>query len=96
MSALTIDLQDGFSADRVVILVNGREVAARSGVTTKRMIGLAETLSVDVPEGPVRVEVVLPGRGVRGSVEAKEPHLGVSVTSGGLEFIQSRREFGYG
>ena len=78
MSALTIDLQDGFSADRVVILVNGREVAARSGVTTKRVIGLAETLSVEVPDGPVRVEIVLPGRGLRDSVEAKEPHLGVS------------------
>jgi hypothetical protein len=96
MPKLTLDLQDGFNGDDVIVRVNGEEVQRRSGVRTKRTLGLAQTLDLTVPEGPLTVEVDVPTQGVRGSTVVQHPQLGASVVGNVVQFIQSDKEFGYG
>ena len=96
MPKVTIDLQDGFSDDEVIVRVNGKEVERRSGVRTKRTIGLAQTIDIRVPDGPVTLEVDVPTKGISGSTVVEHPQLGVSLAGKDVQFIQSDEEFGYG
>ena len=98
MAKLSIDLQDGFADDTVVVSVDGREVLRRAGVRTRRTLGMAESLSVDVDSRPVTLEVSLPLRGMAettGVDPAATPHVGVSVVDGRIRYALSRRPFGY-
>ena len=96
MPRLTIDLQEGFSGDEVIVRVNGREVERRLGVRTKRVLGLAQSVAIDVPDGAVNLEVDVPTRGVRATTDVRHPQLGVSLEGNGIQFVQSDEEFGYG
>jgi hypothetical protein len=93
---LVIDLQDGFSGDEVIVRVNGQEVERRSDVRTKRNLGLAQTIAIQVPDGPVTVQVDVPTKGVNGHTEVRHPQLGVSLAGKEIQFVQSDDEFGYG
>jgi hypothetical protein len=96
MPKLSIDLQDGFSGDEVIVRVNGKEVDRRSGVRTKRTLGLAQTIHLQVPDGPVTLEVDVPTKGISGRTEVRHPQLGVSLAGKDVQFVQSDDEFGYG
>jgi hypothetical protein len=96
MPAVTVDLQEGFTGDEVIVRVNGREVKRCPAVRTKRTLGLAESVGLDVPDGPVTLEVAVPAKGVTGTVDLRHSQVGVSVSDSGLHFIQSDQEFGYG
>ena len=61
MSDLRVYLTDGFAGDHVVVSVNGQTIFDQSGVTTKKLYGLAEQLKpVQVPGGSADLEVRLP------------------------------------
>ena len=96
MPKLTIDLQDGFLDDEVIVRVNGEEVERRPNVRTKRALGLAQSFDIKVPDGTVTVQVDVPTKGVSGTTEIQHPQLGVSLDGARLHFIQSDDEFGYG
>ena len=96
MPPVTIDLQEGFTGDEVIFRVNGREVKRYPAVQTKRTLGLAESVALDVPDGPVTLEVAVPAKGVSGVVDVRHSQVGVSVGDSGIQFIQSDQEFGYG
>ena len=96
MPTLNIDLQDGFADDDVIVRVNGKEVERRSGVRTKRVLGLAHSMAITVPEGRVRLEVDVPTKGACASTDVHHPQLGVSVAGKDITFVQSDDEFGYG
>jgi hypothetical protein len=98
MAALHVDLQEGFERDRVVVSVNGAEVASRPEVTTRNQIGLADAIQIDVPEGAARVTVQVPTRGLADSVDvdvAGETYVGVSIEDHRLRLRQQRQAFGY-
>lgn len=67
MPTLHVDLREGFNGETVIVRVDGREIYRRSGVETNYSVGLADRMRVEVPEGEVRVEVVLPDRGIHQS-----------------------------
>lgn len=98
MPLLHVALQEGFQNDRVVIKVNGAEVASRPAVTTRNQIGFAESVEVEVPAGDSTVEIQVPSRQLSGSagvdVEGKV-YVGVSIAHGRLEMVQQREAFGY-
>ena len=94
MPTLTIDLQDGFTGEDVIVRVNGREVSRLSGVHTKRMLGLAKSFEVAAPEGAVTLEIEVPGK-ARGTTEVREPHVGVSLKGSDVRFIANEKPFGY-
>jgi hypothetical protein len=68
MPTLHVDLREGFNRDTVVVRIDEREVFRRSGVETNYSVGLADRITVELPEGEVRVEVILPDRGIQHTI----------------------------
>ena len=99
MVAVTVDLQDGFMEDTVVISADGREVAREAGVSTRFQIGKAKSVQIAVPEGEVALDVEVPTKNERASVPidtSKPVFVGVSLTTEGeLEIRVQDRPFGY-
>jgi len=98
MPTLHVALQEGFVGDRVLLKVNETEVARREGVSTKNQIGLAEAVEIDVPQGPVMLDV----RVVRGDLAARlsvgvgaTPFVGVSIVGGALTLTPQGEPFRY-
>lgn len=95
---LVIDLQDGFDGVTARIIVNGRTVAELEGVVTDEMLGLAESIEVEVPAGPTDLTV-----GVGDQLEVDtvvevdtDRFVGVSLVGGEIQLNVSAEPFGYG
>ena len=98
MPTLKIDLQDGFEREPVTVRVNGKAVLTRSDVRTSPLTGLACSVTVEVAEGPVKVEVELPKRGLERKLDLQvkaDTYLGVSRSEKGIEHILRTEPFGY-
>lgn len=98
MPTLTIDLQEGFEGEEVVIRVAGKEAARRGGVRTKRMLGLADSLEVEVPAGTASVEIAVPSKNLSKQVDVRPeetPYLGVSLSGGQINLLPYPEPFGY-
>ena len=98
MSRLRVDLQEGFAGDDVDIRINGRESLHKEGVTTKRVLGLATSSEIEVPDGPVSVEIEVPTKQLSKTISlegAESSHLGVSIQDGEIKVIVSSKRFGY-
>ena len=95
---MRIDLQEGFSNDAVEVYVNGAKVLEKEGVTTKRMLGLALSAEIEVPDGALDVEVKVPTKNLAKtfSVDSSDTsNLGISIHNGELKSITSKKRFGY-
>ena len=92
-------LQEGFTGDEVILRIDGREVFHKTGVKTRLQIGLAATHEVQVTQGPVSLEVELPGRRLTQTLPlnvSDDTYLGVSLEPvGTLRHVVSREPFGY-
>ncbi len=100
MATLNIALQEGFDGDLVLIKVNDLEVFRKDDVKTKRLLDLAEEFERQVPDGPVKLEVLLPKRNLHGKTEVQalqKIYVGISVSVSGpsIDFIISQKPFGY-
>jgi hypothetical protein len=99
MPKLRIDLQDGFQDDDVVVKVDGEERLRQTGVTTKKVLGLAGSVTVDVPEGQRSIELSVPGRGVTKQIDVdtqKTTHVGLSLAGQEVTVLARDKPFGYG
>jgi hypothetical protein len=97
MALLCIDLQDGFENDEVHIRVKDVELYRRQGLTTQRLLGVADSVRIPMEEGLAAIEIAVPSRGLTWTkvVEiAGDLHLGISV-EGEIRVHQSTRPFGY-
>ena len=95
---MQLDLQEGFNNDVVEIYVNGAKVLEKEGVTTKRMLGLASSSEIDVPDGALDIEIKVPTKNLSKtfSVDSSDiPNLGISIHNGELKIITSKKRFGY-
>lgn len=92
---MRIDLQDGFNNDRVELYVNGVNVFAEKGVTTRRQLGLALSSEVDVPAGTLELEIKIPTRKLSKTISVDTPNIGISIRNGAIEIITSGKRFGY-
>jgi hypothetical protein len=98
MASLSIDFQEGFTGEAVIVEVNGKEVFRQEEVKTKRMLGLATSFEAQLPERGLHVKVILPNRNASKSIElrGKESYyLGVSVNEGKIEFTIFDKPMGY-
>lgn len=98
MGRLTIHLQDGFDDDTVVIRVEGKEVFHKAGVQTKLLLGYADIIEAEVPEGLASVEVGVPSRQVSDSFQVEvqpKAHVGISLHGDTIRHLVSKRAFGY-
>lgn len=95
-----IDLQEGFTADAVVIRVNGQSILDEPRLTTRQQIGLARSLTAQAGDATnVRIEVELPARNARTAFDitpADGLYVAVSATPDGrLVHRTSREPFRY-
>jgi hypothetical protein len=72
-------LQDGFDGDDVVLHVAGSEAYRGENVTTRTQISHAADMQLEVPDHPFTLEVDVPTRGVRESLEI-DPRAHANVT----------------
>jgi hypothetical protein len=99
MATLRIDLQDGFQDDDVVVKIDGKERLRQAGVTTKKVLGLAGSVTVDVPDGKRSIELSVPGRGVTKQVDVDTEtttHVGLSLAGQDVTVLVRDKPFGYG
>jgi hypothetical protein len=99
MSKLHVDLQEGFTGDAVNVRVNGQESLRKEGVTTKRLLGLATSSEIEVPDGAITIEISIPTKNLAKTISLEASpsnYLGVSIDKGKIEHIISQKPFGYG
>jgi len=98
MADVTIDLQEGFFDDTVVVRHDDREVARREGLRTRMQIGLADQLELDLPSGATAIEIALPEKDIAALVQLPPERplwIGVSLDAGRLKIRVAREAFGY-
>lgn len=105
MAKLTVDIQEGFRGDSVVVKVDGKVAFSKDGVTTQLLRGPAAAFSTEVNDSgrPVKLHVIVKTRNLEGSKEYRvneDMHVGISIeesgSGGGKEEIVFREgPFGY-
>ncbi len=92
MPRLSIELQDGFADDTVVIRVDVEEAAREEGARTNLAISRAGSVDVEVPDQPVTVEISVPTQGIEASVTAdpgRHRYVLVNARGGRLDAVPS-------
>ncbi|WHO38561.1 hypothetical protein PMI04_018785 [Sphingobium sp. AP49] len=97
---IMLALQEGFKDDSVRISVGDRLVHWLDHVKTRTQLGLAHTLELNLPAGNDPVQVELPGKDVRISIDPGRTdalYWGVSVSPNGKAMYvkRSAEPFGY-
>jgi hypothetical protein len=96
---LGIDLQSGFEDDEVVISVNGEQRLHREGVNTRRVLGLAGSMRIELDAGAVAIDVNMPRRAVEKHLELDlqaDTYVGLSLENDDVRVIVRDERFGYG
>ena len=99
MAELHVALEEGFSGDGVTVRVAGRKAFEADALRTRMQLGLAESFTVDVPDGDVDVTLEVPHRTIvhrQQVLVAGTTYLGFSLGQGGeVEVRTSTEPFGY-
>ena len=98
MVTLSIDFQEGFANDTIVLHVNGDEVFRKEDVSTKLLLGKADALKTTVETGQVVIEINIQTRDIAMPIPLEisaNTYLGISVVNGRIEYVVSDEPFGY-
>jgi hypothetical protein len=98
MALLHIALQEGFTGEPVIVRIDGKEAYRKEQLKTKLQIGYADSFEVNVEEGPVKVEILVPTKGLSESFEVQvlsPVYVGVSIDQGRISHRISSEPFGY-
>lgn len=98
MSMLTIDLQEGFNGEKVVVELDGSKIFSDDNLRTRTQIGLAIQVHQDVSLGDHIIGVKVDNSGGTGEfrIDAhKTPFLGISVKNNEVVFTPKAQAFGY-
>lgn len=98
MPILHIAFQEGFTGEAVAVRINGDEAYRKDQMKTKFQIGYADSFEVNVEEGSVNVEVLLPAQGLSEifAVQVSQPtFVGVSLDEDKIVHHVSAQPFGY-
>ena len=82
---INVALQDGFDGDTVVLRVDGATVYSGEQITTRTQISHAADMQLEVPDAPFTLEVEVPTRGVKETLELDphtQPNVGLSLLDG--------------
>lgn len=82
MVTISIDLQEGFEDDTLVLYVNNQEMYRKEAVTTRLILGIADSIQFEIPQGQMILEVVLPKRKLswKQELSASEPvFIGIAI-----------------
>jgi hypothetical protein len=99
MVVLSVDLQDGFVDDTVVLYANGKEFFRKKNVSTKLLLGLAQAINTEVKPGTVSIEIRVPTKNVAKTISllvSADTYVGISLVNGMIDHIVSPGPFAYG
>ena len=99
MVTLSIDFQEGFVDDTIVLQVNGEEVFHKEHISTKLVIGLADSFETEVETGSVNIEINIQTKNVTKNLlleVSADTNIGISIMNGEIEYIVSDKPFRYG
>jgi hypothetical protein len=97
VSQLSIDFQEGFDGQTVVLKIDKREVFHQA-IITSLLIGQASSLALEVDPGKVEVSVMILELALEEmrTLEVKEQlFIGLSLGPEGLHWYESLTPFGY-
>ena len=98
MPLLHIAFQDGFTGEAVTVRINNNEAYRNEKLKTRFQIGYADSFEVNVEEGSVKVEVLLPAQGLSETfaVQVSSPtYVAVSLDQNRIVHRVSAQPFGY-
>lgn len=98
MRTMTIDLQEGFMDDNVVIQVDDVEVYNKDQVSTSFILARADSLAVELPEGSATVRVKVPSKRLSSAIVldvTPDVQLGVALVNDEIKFRVSDKLFAY-
>lgn len=84
---INVALQDGFEGDDVLIRVDGDEAYRGDDLTTRTQISHAADTQLEVPDGPITLDVEVPTKGVRETFQLdprSQPNVAISLRDGQL------------
>jgi hypothetical protein len=87
MPELSVHLREGFYRTPVAVYLDGKERFRSDSVTTRMQIGLAEIVTLEVPEGRVDIEIQFPAEQAKigQTIEVlSETHVGINLGENGL------------
>ena len=98
MALLHVAFQDGFTGDTVIARVNGEVVFHKQNVKTRTQIGLADSFEMNLGQGPVSIEILLPSKNLSKTIVLEMSaavYVGVSTHDGRIDYRTSDEPFGY-
>jgi hypothetical protein len=98
MVNLIVYFEEGFFEDTVIIIANGIKVYEKQGVTTHAVVGLAESVEIEISRGPATIEVSIKNTNISKKIfiDISYPiHLAVSKRDKSLSHRISDKAFSY-
>jgi hypothetical protein len=98
MPLLHIAFQEGFTGEAVTVRINGNEAYRKEQMKTRFQLGYADSFEVNVEEGSVRVEVLLPAQSLSETFEVQvsaPTYVAVSLDQDKIVHRVSAQPFGY-
>lgn len=82
-SVVKFDFQHGFANDTIILKVNGKEVLKKDDLSTDLRISLAESFTIEVPNGQTKLEITVPTKNLSLSktimVDLESKYIGISI-----------------
>ena len=96
---LYLALQDGFNNDSVLITVNGKQRYHKSGITSNRVISLADSVDIPMESDTAVISVEVSSKQLIGTLTVQvtdTPYVAVNIQNGNrVEMILSKESFRY-
>jgi hypothetical protein len=84
-SVVSVDFQDGYVNDSIILRINENEVVKKDNVSTDLRIGLANnSFRTRIPNGKIKIDIFIPTKNLNYSrtIEIESDiHIGVSIVN---------------
>ena len=82
-SVVKFDFQHGFANDTIILKINGKEVLKKDDVSSDLRISLAESFTIEVPNGQAKLEITVPTKNLSLSktimIDLESKYIGISI-----------------
>lgn len=98
MVKLIVYFEEGFFEDTIAIIANGVKVYEKQGLTTHAVLGLAESVEIDIPRGSATIEILIKNTNISKiiSLDISHPiHMAVSKRDRSITHRTSDKPFSY-
>jgi hypothetical protein len=82
-SLLSVDFQDGFVNDSIILRINQNEVLKKNNLSTDLRIALADnSFSTRLPNGQIKIDILVPSKNLKYSKTTEiesDTYIGISI-----------------